>query len=214
MKTAFLKIGLLSVLSFFAWGASAQTTNCNFTRDLWTGLVGEDVRCLQQYLNSNSGYGTNYGLGYGANFYQFGYADGVFGPITQQAVMMWQTNRGLPATGYFDAASRAKYFELTGGAGLGLGYAGSGYGYFGGNSYFWGNTVEGQGFQRKTEALKLIEDADDDGQDVDEAEDLLEEAEDALNDAEDEFDDKDYDDAEDFAKEAEDLAQDAIDAID
>src|SRR3989344_1226856 len=156
MKTAFLKIGLLSILSFFAWGASAQTVNCNFTRDLWAGLVGEDVRCLQQYLNSS---------GFGNNLYGFSYADGIFGPMTQQAVMLWQTNRGLPATGYFDATSRAKYFELTGGAGLGFGYTGLGYfggnSYFGGKSYLGGNTGGGRGFQRETERTEMIENAED-----------------------------------------------------
>jgi peptidoglycan hydrolase-like protein with peptidoglycan-binding domain len=39
-------------LSLVALDASAAT-NCSFTRDLEIGSTGEDVRCLQKYLNAN-----------------------------------------------------------------------------------------------------------------------------------------------------------------
>src|SRR5690606_39742406 len=45
-------VGAIIFLSF-AWFVSpaAAAENCNFTRDLEVGTNGEDVRCLQKYLN-------------------------------------------------------------------------------------------------------------------------------------------------------------------
>src|SRR3989344_5891551 len=118
MKTKIFAILFLGALPFMGSkaealsmvypGTTAYTAPvCNFTRDLGQGSWGEDVRCLQQYLS------TAVAGGYGG--YQ-GYiiADGFFGPMTTQAVMQWQIMNGIyPAYGYFDAASRAKYLELT-----------------------------------------------------------------------------------------------------
>lgn len=81
---------------------------CNFYRNLYIGSRGEDVRCLQKYLNSSgfivaiSGYGsinseTNY-----------------FGPLTRDAISRWQRGSNIyPTYGYFGPISRARYLEST-----------------------------------------------------------------------------------------------------
>lgn len=67
---------------------------CNFSRDLFFGIKGEDVKCLQQYLKVT--------------------ATGFFGPLTKKAVVSWQTANNIsPALGYFGQISRNKYKELT-----------------------------------------------------------------------------------------------------
>ncbi len=111
MKTKVLKIVFLVVIAFCALGAEASTS-CTFVRDMGEGMGGEDVRCLQQYLNDS---------GYGTTFSRFSYPDGIFGPLTRQAVMHWQTTYGIPASGFFESLSRAKYFELIGNGGIGGG---------------------------------------------------------------------------------------------
>lgn len=116
MNTRIFKFLFVLAISVFAYSADALsnvtystgTTTyaapvCNFTRDLGEGMGGEDVRCLQAYLIS-SGVVAGYMV-----------PDGIFGPMTRQAVMQWQAMKGLPVTGYFEAMSRAKYFEHSGG---------------------------------------------------------------------------------------------------
>jgi len=73
---------------------------CTFTRALTVGAKGDDVTCLQTYLES-TGYFTYTG------------AKGYFGSITKKAVASWQAANGVsPAAGYFGAISRAKYTML------------------------------------------------------------------------------------------------------
>jgi outer membrane murein-binding lipoprotein Lpp len=79
-------------------GAPAAT--CTFTRNLYLGLSGDDVKCLQNYL-----IGAGYSIPAGAT--------GYYGSQTQSAVAAWQTANGIsPAAGYFGPLSRAKYNEL------------------------------------------------------------------------------------------------------
>src|SRR3989344_7581850 len=135
MKTNILKVVILGAVALFAFNAEAS--GCGFSRDLMMGSRGEDVRCLQQYLTS---------VGYGLS-----YPDGVFGPRTNQAVMLWQGNYGLAAYGTFDFASRAKYAELMGG-------------YVGGVSPLppvWQDSEKERAAVRIEEALVMIEDARD-----------------------------------------------------
>lgn len=80
---------------------------CSFTRDLELGMEGEDVRCLQRYLNgagfqvSATGVGSP---GRETNQYQ---------TKTEAAVIAWQKANNLsPAIGYFGPLSRGKYIEL------------------------------------------------------------------------------------------------------
>ena len=71
---------------------------CGFTRDLFSGLRGDDVKCLQEYLNAGGYTVSNTGF---------------FGPITKEAVTQWQSaNQISPAIGYFGMISRKKYEDL------------------------------------------------------------------------------------------------------
>jgi peptidoglycan hydrolase-like protein with peptidoglycan-binding domain len=70
----------------------------------------EEVRCLQQYLNSHGYPVATTGVG------SQGKETTEFKALTQAAVMKWQIANGVtPATGYFGAKSRAKLAELISG---------------------------------------------------------------------------------------------------
>ncbi|MHB8660956.1 MAG: IPT/TIG domain-containing protein, partial [Minisyncoccota bacterium] len=84
--------------------------NCNFTRDLYLGVSGADVLCLQQYLNTSGFTIASSGPGSPGNETNY------FGSLTQAAVIKWQTKYGVsPAAGYFGPISRAEYEKLIGG---------------------------------------------------------------------------------------------------
>lgn len=74
---------------------------CQFKRWLRPGLYGEDVKCLQKFLE-NEGF--------------FRYPEGptgYYGKITQEAVRNWQKENNIePALGYFGAKSFNKYIEI------------------------------------------------------------------------------------------------------
>ena len=83
------------------------TTSCVFTRDLRLGSRGEDVRCLQRYLNSVGFTVSSSGLG------SVGNESTYFGFGTASALSRWQRFYKItPSTGYFGSKSRAKYVEL------------------------------------------------------------------------------------------------------
>jgi hypothetical protein len=195
MKTNILKIVFLGLVALFAFNAEASS--CGFSRDLMIGSRGEDVRCLQQYLTS---------VGYGMS-----YPDGVFGPRTSQAVMLWQGNYGLPAYGTFDSASRAKYISLTGGYGGGV--------IVPGYPPIFEDSEKERAAMRIEEALVMIEDAEDE---IDDSNDNTSSAEDSLEEAKDDildaviafYVDKDYDEAYDKADDAYENAEDAFDDVD
>ena len=87
-------------------GGAGAAASCNFTRDLTVGSSGEDVKCLQQYLNA-SGYQVS-ASGAGSPGSESTY----FGSKSQAAVAKWQAAKGLtPPAGYFGPKSRAKYSE-------------------------------------------------------------------------------------------------------
>jgi spore germination protein YaaH len=81
-------------ITFLIIVSDAQAaTACNFTRNLYLGVNGSDVLCLQKYLNVK---GTSY-----------------YGDLTKKAVIKWQTANGIsPASGYFGVISRTKFKEL------------------------------------------------------------------------------------------------------
>ena len=171
---------------------SADAATCNFVRDLGMSTRGEDVRCLQQYLNSS---------GYSANFYGYNFSDGFFGPLTRQAVMNWQASNSVPVSGYFDAMSRTKYFELSGIYGRVLGVS--------------IDNQEQRAIERIGDALNMIEDAedeiDDSNRNTRSAKKLLEDAkEDMLDSIRAYFIDRDFFEAEDLADEAFQNAEDAF----
>lgn len=98
---------LQTQLSTIAGGSSASSTSCNFTRNLTVGVTGEDVRCLQKYLNGAGYKVANSGAG------SLGAESTYFGSLTQAAVAKWQAGNSVsPAAGYFGAISRAKYATL------------------------------------------------------------------------------------------------------
>lgn len=105
--------GLQAQLQALQAGTAAPSTACNFTRSLYLGVSsGDDVKCLQQYLNG-AGYPVSAsGAGSPGNETTF------YGSRTQAAVASWQAGNGVaPAVGYFGPISRAKYTSLAGAPG-------------------------------------------------------------------------------------------------
>jgi peptidoglycan hydrolase-like protein with peptidoglycan-binding domain/HEPN domain-containing protein len=82
-------------------------TVCTFDRDLQMGVVGEDVRCLQRYLNANGFVITTTGGG------APGKETTEFKSLTEAALIKWQqANKLSPASGYFGPRSQAVYKSL------------------------------------------------------------------------------------------------------
>jgi hypothetical protein len=72
-----------------------------FTRDLYTGITGEDVRELQKYLNKNGFVLTTEGPGSPENETER------FGALTRNALIKFQLANGIsPAVGYFGPITR------------------------------------------------------------------------------------------------------------
>ena len=116
---------LLSLLTQLLAGGTTTTTGgtssvaCTFTRNMYPGVSGADVKCLQQYLNG-AGY-TISTSGAGAPGSESEY----YGTKTQAAVKKWQDAMGLSYGswgGYFGPSSRAKFSQVaTGGTTTGGG---------------------------------------------------------------------------------------------
>ena len=50
----YLGIGTIIALGgLFSYADAQSTTACSFSRNLYEGLIGSDVQCLQSYLNSH-----------------------------------------------------------------------------------------------------------------------------------------------------------------
>ena len=111
-----LIIGLTGIalifMSFTAVKAYADTTSniplCEITRGLTVGATGDDVKCLQRYLNWNGYTVATVGVGSPGNESSY------FGQLTANAVKQWQnanasvvlTPLGLTSgTGYWGQAS-------------------------------------------------------------------------------------------------------------
>jgi peptidoglycan hydrolase-like protein with peptidoglycan-binding domain len=83
-----------------ALGGAPAAAACTFTKNLFVGVRGDDVKCLQNYL-----IGAGHAIPAGAT--------GYFGSQTKAAVAAWQAANGVaPAAGYFGPISRAKYSSL------------------------------------------------------------------------------------------------------
>lgn len=107
---------LLAQITALQAQLAAQTgggtaVSCSFTRDLTVGSTGDDVKCLQQYLNASGNQVAASGVG------SPGSETTYFGSLTQAAMAKWQAANGVsPAAGYFGPLSRSKYASLaTGG---------------------------------------------------------------------------------------------------
>jgi len=106
----------LAGLTLLFIAPSAHAATCTITRDLSVGATGEDVRCLQQFLN-NHGY-TIAETGPGSK----GNETGEFKALTEAAVKKWQEAKGItPATGSFGPRSRTVFAGEQGGSGTVLG---------------------------------------------------------------------------------------------
>lgn len=94
---------LLAQLATLQGGPSTGAAACTFTRSLTLKSRGDDVTCLQTYLQSTGHYTYSGG------------ATGYFGPVTKAAVAAWQAANGVsPAVGYFGSLSRVKYTAVGG----------------------------------------------------------------------------------------------------
>lgn len=103
MNKQILKIFFIFTILFVT--ANAEASTCDFARNLKEGVRGEDVKCLQQFLN-NSGY-TITDTGNGSK----GKESPIFGELTKKAVIRWQEKSGLTPDGNFGPKSIAKYLE-------------------------------------------------------------------------------------------------------
>ncbi len=87
--------------------SSSSAGNCGFTRDLTVGSTGNDVMCLQKYLNGAGFMVSASGAG------SPGSESTYFGAKTKAAVAKWQAANGVsPTAGYFGSISRAKYNSM------------------------------------------------------------------------------------------------------
>lgn len=100
-----LALPLFALMPHFAHAAS-----CSFTRDLDSSVQGEDVRCLQKYLNGAGYVISASGVGSPGN------ETSLFREGTKAAVKKWQAANGLSASGMFGPLSRAKYATLANGS--------------------------------------------------------------------------------------------------
>ncbi len=187
---------------------AAAATDCGFTRDLTTGSSGEDVRCLQKYLN-----GAGYVIaasGVGAP----GQETTLYGGLTSVAVKKWQAANGLSASGSFGPLSRAKYKLLIGGTSVPTTPSTP--------SVPSGSTAAAvtarqallNALNRYDLASGDFEDAEDEDDDVGDAEDLLADARDSLIDAMTAFLNGNYTGATSLANDSKASSEDALDEID
>jgi hypothetical protein len=81
-------------------GGSGTFTTYNFTRDLSLNMAGDDVRALQQFLNTHGFIVANTGPGSPGNESTF------FGAKTYQALVKFQASVNLPSSGFFGPMTR------------------------------------------------------------------------------------------------------------
>jgi hypothetical protein len=100
---------LLAQLTELEGGEAAAEVTCTFTRNLYPGMKGDDVKCLQQYLNASGHKLADSGPGSPGNETTY------YGSLTRAAVKSWQDANGVEYGqwwGYFGPLSRAKFAEV------------------------------------------------------------------------------------------------------
>lgn len=101
--------GVVGAFGVFAPAVSkaqaAMVTPCDFTGNLEVGVVNEEVRCLQKYLNSNGFKIADVGVG------SPGSETAMYGSLTEEAVKRWQSSRGVSSTGIFGPLSKEEYLK-------------------------------------------------------------------------------------------------------
>ncbi|MBI2507131.1 MAG: peptidoglycan-binding protein [Candidatus Niyogibacteria bacterium] len=70
-------------------GTVSTAGKCSFTRALTVGVTGDDVKCLQQYLNGAGFAVASSGAGSAGNESTY------FGSLSQSAVAKWQAANGV-----------------------------------------------------------------------------------------------------------------------
>ena len=81
-----VRVGLLIVVTLLVTPLATQANNeCGFARTLDVGVEGEDVRCLQTFLNASGYIIADDGPG------SIGNETNRFGSLTEAAVIEWQT---------------------------------------------------------------------------------------------------------------------------
>lgn len=95
---------LLLGVGIFLPLSSAHAAQCTFTRTLELETVGEDVQCLQQFLNEQGFTIAESGVG------SKGRETNQYKEKTKEAVKKWQKAVGIaPVTGNFGPLSKSKY---------------------------------------------------------------------------------------------------------
>ncbi len=222
---------LLVVMSFgtvFApKNTSAQvstSSHCTFgSGNLEVGVINEEVRCLQKFLNENGFKIAEAGVG------SPGQETTMFGELTKGAVMRWQNANGITSTGIFGPLSQEKYLKSiaalltsqlsaasTGFApGSGVPVPAGTVGNSGNNQppAAQGNEEQEEARDAVLEARDAIEKAEDDVEDADADEIDVEDANDDIADAKDDLLDALYAFVEEDYSEAKNKAEDVIDSM-
>ncbi len=109
LNAALSQLSKLQGTTTSSTGGTTTAVKCTFTRNLYPGMTGADVKCLQQYLNSAGFTVAKTGAGSPGNETEY------YGTLTKNAVGAWQDANKVPYgnfKGYFGPVSRAKYTEL------------------------------------------------------------------------------------------------------
>lgn len=97
----------IAVLQAQLGNTTTAAPSCNFSRPLTVSKTGNDVKCLQQYLNGAGFKVSATGAGSPGNESSY------FGVKTKMAVAAWQAANGVnPPAGFFGSISQAKYNAL------------------------------------------------------------------------------------------------------
>jgi hypothetical protein len=214
MRTKFFSLLIIfAAITLFVSGLAVATahaaTSCTFTRDLELGAIGEDVRCLQRYLNAEGFTVATEGVGSPGN------ETNLYREKTKEAVRKWQIAKTIsPSTGNWGQLSRALYAKLATTPVITTPPTGT-------PPVTTPTTPVATSMQEKNartallSALNATEEAKDElgNDDDEEVTDLLDEAYMNLFDAMRAFLDRDYSDTLDFADVARDAAKNALDEM-